>query len=79
MNRTTLAALLLASLLAAPAQAGDPGVTATSIKLGQTMPYSGPASAYSAIGRAEAAYFRMVNERGGVAGRKIDLVSLDDS
>ena len=43
-----------------------PGVTDTEIKIGQTMPYSGPASAYSTIGKAEAAYFRMINDRGGV-------------
>jgi len=55
-----------------------PGVTATEIKLGQTMPYSGPASAYGNIGKAEAAYFRMVNDNGGVNGRKINLISLDD-
>ncbi len=58
--------------------ANAPGVTATEIKLGQTMPYSGPASAYGTIGRAEAAYFAMINEQGGVNGRKINLVSLDD-
>jgi branched-chain amino acid transport system substrate-binding protein len=56
-----------------------PGVTDTEIKIGQTMPYSGPASAYSVIGRAETAYFKMVNEQGGVNGRKINLISLDDA
>ena len=50
----------------------------TEIKIGQTMPYSGPASAYGVIGRAEAAYFKMINEQGGVNGRKINLISLDD-
>jgi branched-chain amino acid transport system substrate-binding protein len=55
-----------------------PGITATEIKIGQTMPYSGPASAYGVIGRVEAAYFKMVNEQGGVNGRKINLISLDD-
>ena len=43
-----------------------PGVTDTEIKIGQTMPYSGPASAYGVIGRTEAAYFKMINEQGGV-------------
>ncbi|MBV8568919.1 MAG: ABC transporter substrate-binding protein, partial [Methylobacteriaceae bacterium] len=62
----------------AAAAANAPGVTDTEIKIGQTMPYSGPASAYGAIGRAEIAYFRMINETGGVNGRKINLVSLDD-
>jgi branched-chain amino acid transport system substrate-binding protein len=56
-----------------------PGVTDTEIKLGQTMPYSGPASPYSAIGKAESAYFNMINEQGGVNGRKINLISLDDA
>ena len=56
----------------------DVGVTDTEIKIGQTMPYSGPASAYATIGRAEAAYFQMVNEQGGVNGRKINMLSLDD-
>jgi branched-chain amino acid transport system substrate-binding protein len=58
--------------------ANAPGVTDTEIKIGQTMPYSGPASAYGLIGRAEAAYFQMINEMGGVNGRKINLISLDD-
>jgi branched-chain amino acid transport system substrate-binding protein len=56
-----------------------PGVTDAEIKLGQTMPYSGPASAYGAIGKAELAYFQMVNDQGGVNGRKINLISLDDA
>src|SRR5579875_261872 len=55
------------------------GVTDKEIKIGQTMPYSGPASAYGVIGKAESAYFKMVNEQGGVNGRMINLVSLDDS
>ncbi len=58
--------------------ANAPGVTDTEIKIGQTMPYSGPASAYGVIGRTEAAYFKMINEQGGVNGRKINLISLDD-
>ena len=55
-----------------------PGVTDTEIKIGQTIPYSGPASAFGAIGRTEAAYFKMINEQGGVNGRKINFISLDD-
>ena len=55
-----------------------PGVSDDEIKIGQTLPLSGPASAYGQIGRAEAAYFRMVNETGGVNGRKITFVQLDD-
>ncbi len=60
------------------ARADTPGVTDSEIKIGQTMPYSGPASAYGVIGRTEAAYFKMINEQGGVSGRKINLISLDD-
>jgi len=56
----------------------DPGATDNEIKIGQTMPYSGPASAYGTIGRAEAAYFKMINEQGGINGRKINFISLDD-
>jgi ABC-type branched-subunit amino acid transport system substrate-binding protein len=64
---------------AGSARAETPGVTDTEIKIGQTMPYSGPASAYGVIGRTETAYFKMVNEQGGINGRKINLVSLDDA
>jgi branched-chain amino acid transport system substrate-binding protein len=56
-----------------------PGVTATEIKIGQTMPYSGPASAYAVIGRVDAAYLKMINDQGGINGRKIVLLSEDDS
>ncbi|MFP5461019.1 MAG: ABC transporter substrate-binding protein [Gammaproteobacteria bacterium] len=56
----------------------DPGASDTEIKLGQTMPYSGPASAYGAQGKSETAYFKMVNARGGINGRKITFISLDD-
>jgi branched-chain amino acid transport system substrate-binding protein len=55
-----------------------PGVTAHEITLGQTQPYSGRAAIFGAIGKAEQAYFRMIDDRGGVNGRKIDLISLDD-
>ena len=56
----------------------DPGVSDSEIKIGNTMPYSGPASAYGIIGKTEAAYFRMVNEHGGINGRKINFISRDD-
>ncbi len=73
---------VLASATLAPAALAQkkyaPGVTDTEIKIGQTMPYSGPASAYGTIGKAEAAYFAMVNGQGGVDGRQINLISLDD-
>ena len=55
------------------------GVTATEIRIGQTMPYSGPVSAFGALGKGELSYFRMVNGRGGINGRKVNLISLDDS
>ncbi len=54
------------------------GVTATEIRIGQTMPYSGPVSAFGALGRGEVGYFKMLNERGGINGRKVNLISLDD-
>jgi branched-chain amino acid transport system substrate-binding protein len=57
----------------------DPGVTDTEIKIGNIMPYSGPASAYGVIGRTEAAYFRKVNAEGGINGRKINFISYDDA
>lgn len=56
----------------------DVGVTDTTIKIGNVMPYSGPASAYAAIGKTEAAYFRMINDQGGINGRKIEFISYDD-
>jgi branched-chain amino acid transport system substrate-binding protein len=56
-----------------------PGVTDAEIKIGQTMPYSGPASAWGTVGLAELAYFKMINEQGGINGRKIKLISLDDA
>ncbi|MBW7924089.1 MAG: ABC transporter substrate-binding protein [Burkholderiaceae bacterium] len=56
----------------------DPGANDTTIKIGQTMPYSGPASAYGTIGKAEAAYFAMINDQGGINGRKIEFISIDD-
>jgi branched-chain amino acid transport system substrate-binding protein len=74
------AALALA-LVAQQASAQNkygPGASDSEIKLGQTMPYSGPASAYGTIGKVEQAYFKMINDAGGVNGRKINLISLDD-
>ena len=71
--------LSLASGAAIAQKKYGPGVTDTEIKIGQTMPYSGPASAYGTIGKAQAAYFAMINEQGGINGRKINFVTLDDS
>src|SRR5258707_2546317 len=56
-----------------------PGVTDTEIKIGQTVPYSGPASAFSSYGRVMAGYFQMLNEKGGINGRKVNLISLDNA
>ena len=60
-------------------KAYGPGVTDTEIKIGNTNPYSGPASAYGLVGRVEDAYFKMINEAGGVNGRKINYISYDDA
>ncbi len=76
---TFAAALLTASGATLPESTNAPGITDTEIKIGQTMPYSGPASALSNAGRAHAAYFNMVNDQGGISGRKIRLISLDDA
>ena len=56
----------------------DPGASDTEIKIGQTMPYSGPASAYGSQGKTTLAYFKMLNSKGGINGRKVNLLSLDD-
>ncbi|MBV9193454.1 MAG: ABC transporter substrate-binding protein [Solirubrobacterales bacterium] len=79
-RRATLAgAAALPAAVSFGARAADtPGVTATEIKIGNTMPYSGPASSYSSVGKADAAFFQWLNEQGGVAGRKINFISLDD-
>jgi branched-chain amino acid transport system substrate-binding protein len=53
-------------------------VSDTEIMIGNTMPYSGPASNYGTIGKSEAAYFAMINDQGGINGRKINLISRDD-
>ncbi len=74
----TLAATLPLVGRAAAQRHQAPGVSDTEIKIGQTMPYSGPASAYGQIGRVEAAYFAWLNQRGGINGRKITLISVDD-
>src|SRR6201984_1199748 len=72
-------ALLAASHSGALAQKKyDTGATDTEIKVGNIMPYSGPASAYGVIGKTEAAYFKKINDAGGINGRKIDFISYDD-
>ena len=80
-NVKILLAATLAAGLATTAHAQKkygPGVTDTEIKIGNIMPYSGPASAYGVIGQTEAAYFKMINEQGGINGRKINFISYDD-
>ncbi|MBS0518431.1 MAG: ABC transporter substrate-binding protein [Proteobacteria bacterium] len=80
-NRVAVAAFLSVALLSVSAQAQkkyDPGASDTEIKLGQTMPYSGPLSGFITLAKAEIAYFAMINDQGGVNGRKINLISLDD-
>jgi branched-chain amino acid transport system substrate-binding protein len=72
------AAAATAATLRSARSASTPGVTATSVKIGNTMPYSGPASTYSVIGRTESAFFQMVNEQGGVDGHPVDFISYDD-
>jgi ABC-type branched-subunit amino acid transport system substrate-binding protein len=57
----------------------DSGANDTEIKIGNIMPYSGPASAYGIIGRTEAAYFKKINDAGGINGRKINFISYDDA
>jgi ABC-type branched-subunit amino acid transport system substrate-binding protein len=77
---STAIILLAASESSALAQKKyDPGVTDTEIKIGNIMPYSGPASAYGVIGRTEAAYFKKINAEGGINGRKINFISYDDA
>ena len=75
-------AMLLVSVMIAPAIVAqklyDPGATDNEIKIGNIMAYTGWAQEYGAVGRAEAAYFQMVNDRGGVNGRKINFISVDN-
>jgi ABC-type branched-subunit amino acid transport system substrate-binding protein len=78
---TTASAIAVAlSVSSAAAQKKyDAGATDTEIKVGQTVPFSGPASAYATVGKAQAAYMKMINDQGGVNGRKIDLIQYDDA
>jgi branched-chain amino acid transport system substrate-binding protein len=80
-KRFLIPATVVLALAALPAQAQkkyDPGATDTEIKIGGIMPYSGPASAYGTIGKASAAYFKKINDEGGINGRKINFISVDD-
>jgi ABC-type branched-subunit amino acid transport system substrate-binding protein len=73
------AVLALTGVAALAQKAYDPGATDTEIKIGNIEAYSGPASAYGIIGKTEEAYFRMVNDQGGINGRKINFISYDDA
>jgi len=76
------AAAVAAALSANSAQAQkkyDPGASDTEIKIGQTVPFSGPASPYAVIGKTQAAYIRMINDQGGINGRRINLIQYDDA
>jgi branched-chain amino acid transport system substrate-binding protein len=80
-NLLALTAFVVATMAATAASAQkkyDAGATDTEIKIGNIMPYSGPASSYGVIGKTEAAFFKMVNDKGGIGGRKIDFISYDD-
>src|SRR6478736_2698072 len=81
LKRAAACALVLAlAIPAAQAQKKyDPGASDAAIKVGQTVPLSGPASAYAVIGKTQAAYMRMVNDQGGVNGRKVELIQYDDA
>jgi branched-chain amino acid transport system substrate-binding protein len=74
-----LAAVSLASTPGIAQKKYDTGATDTEIKIGQTIPLSGPASAYGAIGKVQAAFIKMINEQGGINGRKINLIQYDDA
>src|ERR1041385_2604764 len=76
---TTAAAVLLAASVASAQKKYDPGASDTEIKIGNIMPYSGPASSYGVIGKTEAAYFDKINAEGGINGRKIKFISYDDA
>lgn len=80
-RRSTLALALLAGFVSyrPAAWAADPGVTPSSVKIGQTVPLSGPVSAYSTFSKTSVAFYQMINDQGGIAGRKIDLLSVDDA
>src|SRR6202051_517525 len=75
-------AAIAIALSVSPASAqkkDDTGATDTEIKIGQTVPFSGPASAYAGIGKTQAAYLKMINEQGGINGRKLNLIQYDDA
>ena len=72
-------AIALSVISASAQKKYDTGASDTEIKIGQTVPFSGPASAYAGIGKTQAAYFRMINDQGGINGRKLNLIQYDDA
>src|SRR5262249_53634886 len=79
LGRTLLAILVaLTSLSAVTQRAREQGVSDTEIRIGNIMPYTGPLKDFSSIGKAQAAYFDMINDRGGINGRKVRFISYDD-
>jgi substrate-binding family protein len=75
----TVVAIALSATSASAQKKYDTGASDTEIKIGQTVPFSGPASAYAGIGKTQAAYMRMINEQGGINGRKLNLIQYDDA
>src|SRR4030095_16588920 len=81
-NLVALTVFAVAAMVVTTAHAQkkyDPGASDTEIKIGNIMPYSGPASAYATIGKTEDAYFKKINAEGGINGRKITFISYDDA
>src|ERR1041385_8354754 len=78
-RETMIVAALAASIIAAPARAETPGVTESELKIGATFPFSGPASPLSNTGKGLIAYVHSINDRGGINGRKINLITYDDA
>src|SRR5216683_1494571 len=75
----TAVAIALSASSAHAQKKYDTGATDTEIKIGQTVPFSGPASAYAGIGKTQAAYLKMINDQGGINGRKLNLIQYDDA
>ncbi|HTD06668.1 ABC transporter substrate-binding protein [Undibacterium sp.] len=78
ISATVIAGLVLGATTALAQKKYDPGASDTEIKIGNILPYSGPASAYGTIGKAAGAYFKKINDEGGINGRKINFISVDD-
>ena len=77
-RRTFIVANVAAAMAPAVVRAQVPGVSASEIKIGNTFAYSGPASSFATHAKTAAAYFKMINEQGGIAGRKLNFISYDD-